>query len=168
MFQYSFLIKPENNSVSEFYENHKTYKEGDSGLDLFVPNDVTINCGETKFIDLKIKCEMIDTLIKNKNVSYYLYARSSLSKTPLILKNSVGIIDAGYRGNLIAVIQYVPTFEDLEKIQKGERLCEYKIEKGTRLFQICSPELKSFSFKLVDSLSETDRGEGGFGSTGNN
>ena len=39
--------------------------------------------------------------------------RSSIAKTPLMLANSVGIIDAGYRGNLIAAVKYVPTFEIL-------------------------------------------------------
>ena len=41
-------------------------------------------------------------LNNDKNIGYYLYPRSSISKTPLILANSVGIIDSGYRGNIKA------------------------------------------------------------------
>ena len=40
MSQFKLLIKPVNTSVSEFYVNHNTYNEGDSGLDLFVPEDI--------------------------------------------------------------------------------------------------------------------------------
>ncbi len=166
MAQYKLLINPVNTSVAEFYINHNTYNEGDSGLDLFVPEDITIACGETKFIDLQIKCEMVNTFLDNKNSSYYLYARSSISKTPLILKNSVGIIDAGYRGNIIAAVNYVPTCEDLKQVASGESPNMYTIKKGTRLVQICAPELQPFSFEVVNTLTETDRGEDGFGSTG--
>jgi dUTP pyrophosphatase len=166
MAQYKLLINPVNTSVAEFYINHNTYNEGDSGLDLFVPEDITLACGETKFIDLQIKCEMINTFLDNKNSSYYLYARSSISKTPLILKNSVGIIDAGYRGNLIAAVYYSPTFNDFQKVSINQLPNSYTIKKGTRLVQICAPELQPFSFEVVNTLTETDRGEGGFGSTG--
>lgn len=167
MAQYKLLIKPVTTSVAEFYINHNTYNEGDSGLDLFVPEDITIRCGETKFIDLQIKCEMVNTFLEDKNVSYYLYARSSISKTPLILKNSVGVIDSGYRGNLIAAVHYSPTFDDLQNITFNRLTNTYTIKKGTRLVQICAPELQPFSFDVVNTLTETERGEGGFGSTGN-
>ena len=42
-----------------------------------------------------------------KNVSYYLYPRSSIIKTPLRMSNSVGIIDAGYRGNIIGCVDNI-------------------------------------------------------------
>ena len=109
---------------------------------------------------------MVNTFLDDKNVSYYLYARSSISKTPLILKNSVGIIDSGYRGNLIAAVYYSPTFNDLQKVSINQLPNSYTIKKGTRLVQICAPELQPFSFDVVNTLTETDRGEGGFGSTG--
>ena len=94
-----------------------------------------------------------------KNVSYYLYARSSIYKTPLILANSVGIIDAGYRGEIMGAFRYIPRSDSDE---------EYTVKRGTRLLQICSRDLSPFSFSVVDELSETRRGEGGFGSTGKN
>ena len=50
------------------------------------------------------------------------------------------------------------------KISKG--FSNYIIEKGTRLLQICSPNLEPITFELVDNLSETKRGTGGYGSTG--
>lgn len=156
-------IKPEDDTIKSFYEDHKMIYEGDSGLDLFVPDDIEIECGETKLIDLKIKCEMFNN--NNDNISYYLYPRSSISKTPLILKNSTGIIDAGYRGNIKAAFYYVPTKDDLQKLINKEE-CKYTIKKGTRLVQLCAPNLEKFNFNLVNQLSSSDRGTGGFGSSG--
>ena len=156
----TLLIKPENENVKSYYKNHSSYNEGDSGLDLFVPEDIEVKCGETVFVDLQIKCELLDK--ENNNISYYLYPRSSISKTPLILANSVGIIDAGYRGSIKAAVKYIPSYDDI----KSDKESIYIIKKGTRLFQICSPDLKELKFKLSNTLSETSRGEGGFGSTG--
>ena len=142
-------IIPENSEVSELYSNHSTYHQGDSGLDLFFPEDVEVGPGETKIIDLKIKCEAFHIGI---NVSYYLYPRSSISKTPLRMANSVGIIDAGYRGSIMVAVD-----------NRSESI--YRVQTGQRLFQICSPILAPVSFELVNALSNTSRGEGGFGST---
>ena len=155
----TLLIKPENENVKSYYKNHSSYNKGDSGLDLFVPEDIEVKCGETVFVDLQIKCESLDK--ENKNISYYLYPRSSISKTPLILANSVGIIDAGYRGSIKAAVKYIPSYDDI----KSDEGSIYIIKKGTRLFQLCSPDLKELKFKLSNTLSETSRGEGGFGST---
>jgi dUTP pyrophosphatase len=153
-------IKTNNDLLEQKYSNHGYFNNGDSGLDLFTPKDIEIKCGETKLIDFEIKCEM---KTDEKNVSYYLYPRSSIHKTPLIMANSVGIIDAGYRGKLMAPIKYVPNSDDLLQLPT---INTYKIEAGTRLFQICSPNLEPFNYELIDELSLTERGESGFGSTG--
>ena len=103
-------------------------------------------------INLGIRCEAFADKNKERNVSYYLYPRSSISKTPLRMANSVGIIDAGYRGSLMAAIENV-----------GED--NYTILAGQRLFQLCGPTLEPITFELVNTLSTTSRGQGGFGST---
>lgn len=168
------VLKVVNNNLFSYYKDGKSnYHQGDSGVDLYTPEDVTILPGETKFIDLGIQSEVKEFSNSNdfiRNLSYYLYPRSSISKTPLRLANSVGIIDAGYRGNLKAAVTYVPTYQDLRRmVETGSLDCypPYKIEKGTRLFQICSNDLKPFNTVVfTDELTETSRGEGGFGSTG--
>ena len=79
------------------------------------------------------------------------------SKTSLRLANSVGIIDAGYRGTLKAIV---------DNIDSENKVI---ISKGTRLFQLCSPTLEPLIVKLVDDISDfetTIRGSGGCGSTG--
>ena len=84
-----------------------------------------------------------------------MFPRSSISKTPLMLANHTGIIDAGYRGSLIGAFRNV----------SGE---DFQVEKHTRLLQVCHPSLCPIIVELVDEseLSTTARGEGGFGSTG--
>jgi dUTP pyrophosphatase len=129
----------------------------DAGFDLLAPKNMIIE-SESKSIkfDHEIKCS---AFFKTNNyeyfTGYYLYPRSSISKTKLRLANSVGIIDAGYRGNLIAA------FDSLG----GE-----SVNKFDRLVQICGPNLCPIVVKIVEDIKDlsqiTERGEGGFGSTG--
>ena len=144
------LIKTENDTLKTMYTNNQFYNPGDSGLDLFCPETVTIQPGETYKINLQINCE---ALSDSGNVSYYLYPRSSIIKTPLRMSNCVGIIDAGYRGDIIACVDNIKDYP-------------YEIKQGDRLFQICAGDLSPFTYELVDNLSNTRRGSGGFGSTG--
>lgn len=129
----------------------------DAGFDLYVPKDTLFQCTEISKVDLKIKCSAkICRNDKEYNTGYYMYPRSSISKTPLRLANSIGIIDAGYRGNLIAVYDMI-------------YLSEYTCEKFDRHVQICAPGLIPILVEIVDDileLGETERGSGGFGSTG--
>ena len=147
------LIQTDNEYLKSLYTNHQHYNPGDSGLDLFCPEDIIIGPGETMKIDLQIQCEALHDNIENNNVSYYSYPRSSIIKTPLRLANSVGIIDAGYRGNIIACVDNIKNYE-------------FKIEKGSRLFQICGPTLEPIEIRVINELSNSQRGSGGFGSTG--
>ena len=77
-----------------------------------------------------------------------------------MLANSVGIIDSGYRGNIKGIFYNIAGYDFMD----------YVIEFGTRLLQICPPNLEyPMKITIVDNLDElgvTDRGEGGFGSTG--
>tara|TARA_B100000427_G_C15401701_1_gene547938 strand:+ start:137 stop:583 length:447 start_codon:yes stop_codon:yes gene_type:complete len=144
-------IKVLDKSVRDLYLNHETYYEGDSGLDLFIPEDVVVKSRGTVMINLKIACEGFKN---NKPTSYYLYPRSSIVKTPLRLANSVGIIDSGYRGPIICALDNISELE-------------YVIKKGTRLVQICGPSLEPITFKIKSELTSTSRGSNGLGSTGN-
>ena len=142
------LIKPLNNHGH--YNKQVEKPHGDAGIDLFFPNSVRIPRGESMLIDFEIQCEMIQG---KKNVSYMLVPRSSVWRTPLRQSNSIGIIDAGYRGHIMVPVDNTSN-ED------------YIIKPGERLFQIVHPLLKPIEVELTDTLSETERGSGGFGSTG--
>lgn len=122
----------------------------DSGFDVYYPETFTIEPGETKLVGLNIKARVVN----DKSMPYWLVPRSSIFKTKLRMANSVGIIDSGYRGELKT---------PLDNIGKEP----VTIEAGSRLFQICSHNLIPFnSVKKVHSLDATERGSGGFGSTG--
>ena len=140
-------IKPFNASISSFYKNHSHFHSGDAGLDLFAPNKVTIGCRETAPIHLQVACEM------EGGRPYFLMPRSSIVKTPLRLANSIGLIDGGYRGELIAFCDNISDEP-------------YTVEAGKRLFQLVSIDGSPLEIQLVRELSETTRGVGGFGSTG--
>lgn len=128
------------------------YKErlnlsSDSGFDLFVTETVTVLPRSQATLDFKIVCEC------SGSHGYYLYPRSSISKTPLRLANSVGIIDAGYRGSIMAKVDNISDEA-------------YVVCSGDRLFQICMPSLEPFFVKFGAVNMNTERGTGGFGSTG--
>ena len=140
-------IRPFSQNIHEMYKNHDHFFPGDAGLDLFVIEDKIIQPFETTKIHLGIACE------NENNKPYLLMPRSSISKTPLRLCNSIGLIDAGYRGEIMAAVDNI-------KEQP------YKINVGERLFQLVAMNGSKINFELVSELTETDRGAGGFGSTG--
>ena len=69
------------------------------------------------------------------------------------MANSIGLIDGGYRGEIMAVCDNIKDYD-------------YSISKGDRLFQLVSANLSSIEFKIIDKLTDSTRGDGGFGSTG--
>jgi dUTP pyrophosphatase len=135
--------------------HYKTKYNGDSGIDLVCPEELTIDKFNVGVIDFNIKCEMIN-IETSETVSYYLYPRSSISNTPLLMANSVGIIDEGYRGNIMAKVRNIPINDE----------DSYTVQSNTRLFQICAPDLGSIQLNVVQELSNTERGNNGFGSSG--
>jgi dUTP pyrophosphatase len=133
----------------------------DSGFDLLVPESQSIlhNPLTSYFIDFKIKTEMTFKMVENSPElpsAFQIYLRSSISKTPLMLSNHVGVIDSGYRGNI-----------------KGAFRClnvdQYYVQKFQKIVQICHPLLCKINVVLLNDESKltiSNRGEGGFGSTG--
>jgi len=129
----------------------------DAGIDLFSPSSYDLGSDTTTKVDYGICCSatIITDTMKEYNTGFYLYPRSSLSKTPLRLANSVGIVDAGYRGHIMGMF-------DAKR--------NYIIEEDSRQLQICAPGLIPIIPIVVDYKEElgeiTQRGSGGFGSTG--
>ena len=134
-----------------------------SGFDLLTPESHVFSSVNATFVDYRIKAEM-QIYDENKTTSrlwkstgYYVYPRSSMSKTPLMLANHTGIIDSGYRGWIMGAFRFL-----------GMSGSSYTVEKSTRLLQICAPDLRPILVRLVPEsfFEKTKRGEGGFGSTG--
>ena len=136
-----------------------------SGFDLFVPYKTELpslaaSDGAVTMAKLKVKAEMFTVSntspAQRTSCGYYLMPRSSISKTPLVQANHVGLIDMGYRGEIMAALRNVSS-------------STYTIEANTRLFQLCHPETLPIWVEIVANeteLSSTERGAGGFGSTG--
>lgn len=123
---------------------------GDAGLDLYS----SINCELKPF-----EREKIPTGIKvsiPEGYAGFLQPRSGLAyKNGIGIVNSPGLIDSGYRGEIsVIIINYDPvrTFY----IKKGDKICQMVIKK-----------IENVNIEVVDELDETDRGEGGFGSSDN-
>ena len=146
---YTLLIKINTEDKNEYeylknyYENFKLNNE-DSGVDLVIPNNYIYLKDRQIKVNHKIN---VCLLKKDKPCAYYLYPRSSISKTNFRLANSVGIIDKGYRGDIIAKLDIVSSF-----------YLENKIEKGNKLTQICTPDLEPINYiKIVDYLPDSLR-----------
>lgn len=140
----------------------RKYYELDSGFDLFIPKcpdtedgNWEVQANSTIFIPLGIKLVKYAEGWGGESISYpyFIFPRSSIWKKPLRLANSTGIIDAGYRGEIGVA---------LDNISDEPFVIEY----STRLVQACNTNLSQFQVEFADSLDETARGEGGFGSTG--
>ena len=105
----------------------------------------------------------------------FLFPRSSNAKKDLVLTNSVGVLDSGYRGEVFfkyKPIDSLANFEEVDTnyeeapISDGDFVVKmYDI--GDRIGQIIVLPYPTIEFEEVDALTETNRGEGGFGSSGN-
>ena len=84
-----------------------------------------------------------------------IYPRSSMGKRGIIMPNSVGVIDADYRGEVGVLL--MNTHEQATLVQQGERIAQFMVEKILHA---------NFMEVTEEELTETERGEGGFGSTG--
>lgn len=150
MINIKIKIDDKYSQLTEYYKERKNYNT-DLGFDIYCPEELYID--DIATIDLGISLEVSDN---NNNIGYMIVPRSSFSKYDLILLNSVGIIDADYRGNIKAVVK---------NLRKDNKYVH--IEKGTRLFQLIFPTFKHVNeFQIVNNLSKTNRNDGGFGSTG--
>ena len=122
-------------------------KDGDAGMDLVATSIISTTSTQITYgIGLALEIP--------KGFVGLIFPRSSVRKTRLMLSNCVGVIDSGYRGELQA------TFRK----HKGVASTTYAV--GDRVAQIMIIPHPPIEFEEADELSDTERGEGGFGSTG--
>ena len=138
----------------------KYAKNGDAGMDL-VATSVISDTPEQITYGMGIALEIPEGFVG------LIFPRSSVRKTGLDLSNSVGVVDSGYRGELQATFNKVfggDRFYDETKNTEDTSNNFYKI--GDRVAQIMIIPYPPIEFVEADELSNTERGEGGFGSTG--
>ena len=122
--------------------------EGDAGWDLYSLYDYTINPHETAKVDTGLNFQLPEGTFGA------IYARSGLStKQGLRPANCVGVCDSGYRNNYI-----VPLYNDSDEVRT--------IHKHDRIAQLIIQPFIQTELTEVDTLDETERGSGGFGSSG--
>lgn len=133
-------------------------KPGDAGMDL--------TCIKREFDD-KIDCEIYHTGLAIEIPEGYvglLFPRSSNRKTDSYMTNSVGVIDSGYRGEILVC------FKDRDSTDILNECClshDFAYNAGDRVAQLIIMPYPKIQFNEVNELNETERGEGGHGSTGN-
>lgn len=159
---YVYVIDP---VLREKFREHLSKRRStDSGFDILSPQitlDVPIRDKMYYGLEMKLGIKCAALTEKYEPAPYLLLARSSTSLTPLRMSNQIGLADMGYRGELIARVDFLEFDVD-----------QYVIEEGRRLFQIVQhnwmPWKKIYIVDREEDLPQApdNRGEGGFGSTG--
>lgn len=174
-----------NEGGKEYYNRTIERDNQNAGFDLFVAKEEQCAAGKVSLLDLGCKARMVKCFPdgSEEDVHYWLAPRSSIWKSGVVQANSMGIIDRSYRGPLMGAVLpihkpsgYWDQLSSGAGSKSGSYVwmnCDSKetgspvIEKGQRLFQILAPDMGHIKdVRIVESLSETARGEGGFGSTG--
>jgi len=120
----------------------------DAGLDLHAAEELTIKSGEYELIKTGLKIAV------PKGYAAFVYPRSGLAlKNGVTVLNADGVIDSGYRGEIAVIL-----------INHGTE--DFKIKLNDRIAQLIIQKVNIIEWEEVDSLSESQRGDGGFGHTG--
>jgi dUTP pyrophosphatase len=122
----------------------KYAKQGDAGMDLTAVSRTKVDIGHYKY-GFGLAIEIPEGFVG------FVFPRSSCYKQKQILSNCVGVIDSGYRGEISAVMI-------------GTTDYSYKV--GDRVAQLIVLPIPYVQFNEVQELSDTERGTGGYGSTG--
>ena len=137
--------------IGDTFEMPDYQTTGSAGIDLLacIEEPLTIEPGQTELIPSGIA-----VYIRDPSLAAVLLPRSGLGhKKGLVLGNLVGLIDSDYQGQVF-----------ISCWNRGKESC--LIEPGMRLAQMVFLPVEQVSFNLVSSFDESDRGEGGFGHTG--
>ena len=121
-----------------------------AGADLYacMEADMVIHPGQTAFIPTGIALEV------PKGCAGLIYARSGMAcKRGLAPANKVGVVDSDYRGEIIVALH-------------NHGIASQTVTPGERIAQLVITPVLTPGFSLCEELSDTDRGDGGFGSTG--
>ena len=131
-------------------------KQGDAGMDLTAINISKDNVGNITY-HTGLAVEIPQGYVG------LLFPRSSISKKQQFLTNCVGVIDSGYRGEIMA--KFKPVMGTYDTILDLFESNEYQV--GDKIVQLIILPYPKIEFEEVEELSSSERGHGGFGSTGN-
>ena len=117
----------------------------DAGADLRSTEECEIYSGEQKMIDTGVAVKI------PQGYAGFVFNRSSQGKKGITIPHSVGVIDSDYRGNIKVLLKNIS--EDRYEIKRGDRIAQLVI-------------MPVLLVDFVDAWNDTERGTGGFGSTG--
>lgn len=162
-------------------------KTGDAGYDLVTVNEPRVigNVYQGLYYTAISHIEYDTNLVLepeliNGEYDFFmlLYPRSSITKTNLVLANSVGVIDSGYRGNVKVCFKYIAQPEDMKIVEgksfRGKNASglvtsinpQRVYHEGDKVAQLIPCKHNQLNIDYVDEISKSDRGSDGFGSTG--
>ena len=127
---------------------------GDAGMDVCSIEDVHLQEGTPTVVHTGLVAEIPD------GYEIQVRPRSGLATKGVTVWNSPGTVDSGYRGEIGVILCYITPFNDETKIRY------FDIKKGDRIAQLVVAPVTPCEVVEVSAVGETDRGEGGFGSTG--
>lgn len=134
--------------LNKFVQLPKYAHAGDAGMDLYSVEDKVIAPGETALIKTGIQIEL------PKDTEAQVRPRSGLAlKNSITVLNTPGTIDEGYRGEVGVILI-------------NHSKVDFKVEIGMRIAQLVVKPVLRVNVVEVNELTTTERGEGGFGSTG--
>lgn len=147
------VIDETDTELIQLYKSHKAAYTGDCGIDLYTAHETVVPARSSKLVDTGVICALGNDNTHRLS-SYDLRSRSSIYKTPLIQQNGVGTCDKMYAGPIKMAV-YNLSDQD------------YTIEKHTRLCQVVGPGLVELTVRHSPDIdTNTERGAGGFGSSG--
>ena len=142
--------------------------EGDAGMDVFALEDTTLLYGRPTVVKTGLAAEIPD------GYEIQVRPRSGLATKGVTVWNSPGTIDSKYRGEIGVILMFVKHY-DREMFRGTSETCmttqdmperSYEIKKGDKIAQLVLAPVTFADPVEVEELSDTDRGTGGFGSTG--
>lgn len=132
---------------------------GDSGADLYALKDTLLPMGVPTPVETGLAIEL------PPGYEAQVRCRSSMGKKGIMLANGIGTVDGPYRGNLLAMlVNFAPN--TLDHIAERDTDGAYLVKAGDRIAQLVIVPVQQAAFEEVEELAPTDRGTGGFGSTG--
>lgn len=136
----------------------KYAKPGDAGLDLTVVQREIVEKEGLVIYDTGLALEI------PKGYVGLIFPRSSSYKKDVELTNCVGVIDSGYRGSVKAFFRFTPVGQSIFDARKDNKLRLYEV--GDRALQMIILPYPEIELEEAEELSDSERGDGGFGSTG--
>lgn len=133
--------------------------EGDAGMDVHAIEDVDLRSGVPTLVHTGLRCKIPE------GYELQVRPRSGLALKGVTVWNAPGTIDAKYRGEIGVILMYVNAHPEKQTVDQTKEY--YTVHKGDKIAQlVLAPVYKAWPVEVEKVDRDTDRGEGGFGSTG--